>query len=146
MVFTEKSVRTALRRRGYKLTPQRRAVLRTIAASQDHLTPAEIHEKVRESCPGVGLVTVYRTLDILDELGLICQVHSVGGCRSYLMRRPSEHHHHLVCVECGRVDDFSNCDLSELSNRLSRETGFEIEGHILEFSGHCAECRRNASA
>jgi len=88
------------------------------------------------------LVTVYRTLDILDELGLICQVHSVGGCRSYLMRRPSEHHHHLVCVECGRVDDFSDCDLSELAEKLARENGFEIEGHILEFSGRCADCCR----
>ncbi len=144
MVFTEKSVRRALRRRGYKLTPQRRAVLKTIADSSDHLTPAEIHEKARANYSGVGLVTVYRTLEILEDMGLLCQVHSTAGCRSYLLRRPSEHHHHLVCVECGKVDDFSNCDLSELAEELARETGFKIEGHILEFSGRCSTCQRTA--
>jgi hypothetical protein len=75
------------------------------------------------------LVTVYRTLDILSELGLICEVHSGGNCRSYLMRRPQEHHHHLICADCGTVADFTDCDLSELEQRLSLETGFEIKGH-----------------
>jgi Fur family ferric uptake transcriptional regulator len=101
MRLTERKISSILRQAGYKLTPQRRAVLNAIAINQDHLTPGEIYEKVRKEHPSIGLVTVYRTLDILSELGLICEVHSGGNCRSYLMRRPQEHHHHLICADCG---------------------------------------------
>jgi len=144
MELTAKSIEGIMRREGYKLTPQRRAVLNAIDLSHDHLTPADIYRKARREHSGIGLVTVYRTLDILDRLGLICEVHSAGNGRSCLMRRPREHHHHIVCSECGTVEDFTDCDLSELEQRLSRETGFEIESHILEFSGHCRNGRRAA--
>ena len=146
MILTARKIATILRQQGYKLTPQRRAVLDAIALSSDHLTPADIYDKVRHEHPGIGLVTIYRTLDILDKLGLICEVHSGGNCRSYLMRRPSEHHHHLICSNCGIVADFTNCDLGELAQRLSRETGFKIESHLLEFAGRCQNCQRIASA
>jgi Fur family ferric uptake transcriptional regulator len=140
-MLTEKKLSAILRQRGYKLTAQRRAVISAIALSRDHLTPAEIHDRVSQEHPGIGLVTVYRTLDILAGLGLICEVHSGGNCRSYLMRRPREHHHHLVCSDCSTVADFTDCDLSELQNRLSLQTGFEIKGHLLEFSGRCQSCQ-----
>ena len=143
---TEREILTSLRRHSYKLTPQRRAVIRAITSSHDHLTPAAICDKVRQEHPGIGLVTIYRTLDLLADLGLICEVHSGGNCRSYLMRRPQEHHHHLICSECGTVADFTDCDLSELAHRLSRETGFEIEEHLLEFSGRCQNCQTKASS
>jgi Fur family ferric uptake transcriptional regulator len=58
------------------------------------------------------------------------------------MRRPSEHHHHLICSDCGAVEDFTDCDLSKLEQRLSRETSFDIEGHLLEFTGRCRDCRK----
>ncbi|MEE8470014.1 MAG: Fur family transcriptional regulator [Dehalococcoidia bacterium] len=145
MIVTEKAIASALRQRGYKITPQRRAVLNAIALDRDHLTPAEIYDKVRQGYPGIGLVTIYRTLDILDKLGLICEVHSMGNCRSYVLRRPSGHHHHLVCSDCATVTDFTDCDLGELEQRVSRETGFEIEGHLLELSGRCGKCRDEGS-
>ena len=135
-----------LRRRGYKITPQRWAILRVIVDSQEHLTPADIYERAHKEHPGIGLVTVYRTLDILDELGLICEVHAEDGRRSYLLTRPSEHHHHLICSDCGKVVDFTDCDLTELEQRLANETGFKTEGHLLEFFGCCPECQEMASA
>ena len=144
MTLTEKKIVAILRQRGYKLTPQRRAVLNVIARSQDHLTPAEIYQGVHQEYPGIGLVTIYRTLDILAGLGLICEVHAGGSCRSYLLRRPSEHHHHLICSDCGKVLDFTDCDLSELEQRLSQETGFKTEGHLLEFFGCCPDCQKVA--
>ena len=131
-----------MRQHGYKITPQRRAVLNVIALSHDHLTPAAIYEKVQHEHPSVGLVTIYRTLDVLAELGLICEVHAGGNCRSYLMRRPSEHHHHIICSDCGAVADFTECDLSRLEQKLSKETSFEINGHLLEFTGRCRHCRK----
>ena len=142
MRFTEKKIATVLKKHGYKLTRQRRMVLSAIALSHEHLTPADIYERVCQEHPDIGLVTIYRTIDILTKLGLICEVHSGGNCRSYLMRRPSEHHHHLICSECGTVIDFTNCDLDELGQRLSQETGFKIEDHLLEFLGQCQDCRK----
>jgi len=144
MKLIEKEVITILRRYGYKLTPQRRAVIRTIASSQDHLTPAALYQKVHYDYPSIGLVTIYRTIEILNKTGLICEVHAGGNCRSYLMRRPAEHHHHLLCSNCGLVVDFMNCDLGELEKKLSEETGFEMEDHLLEFLGICPACQKAA--
>jgi len=144
MRLTEREIVAVLRRHGYKLTPQRRAVIRTIASSQDHLTPAEIYERVHQDYPNIGLVTIYRTLDMLAKLELICELHTGGSCHSYTISAP-EHHHHLICSNCGKVVDFTGYNLSELEQRLSLETGFEIEGHLLEFIGLCQACRKEAT-
>ncbi len=137
---TERKLALALGHNGFKLTAQRRAVLNAITNSHEHLTPAEVHEKVNKENSRVGLVTVYRTLELLSELGLICQVYREGKSQSYTLA-PSGHHHHMICTECGAVVDFADCDLGELQERLIRETGFEIEGHLLEFSGRCRDCQ-----
>jgi Fur family ferric uptake transcriptional regulator len=141
MVYSEKKIEGALRRHGYKITPQRRTVISAIIDNREHLTPAAIHERVIREHPGIGLVTIYRTLEVLAELGFICEVHAGGSCRSYLVRRPSEHHHHLICSDCGKVVDFTDCRLEEIERKLSQETNFKINGHLLEFLGQCRECR-----
>lgn len=143
MVYTKKKIEGALRQRGYKITPQRRSILKSIVKSHEHLTPSAIYERVRRENPGIGLVTIYRTLEILAELGLICEMHAGGNCRSYLMRRPSEHHHHLICSGCGTVIDFTDCNLDKLERKLSRENNFTINGHLLEFLGKCSDCLKN---
>jgi Fur family transcriptional regulator, ferric uptake regulator len=129
-----------LRQNTYKMTPQRRAVLEVISDSHDHLTPQAIYQRVQKKYPAIGLVTIYRTLEILADLNLVCRVHGEDNCRSYLMRRPSGHHHHLVCLECGKVIDVTMCNLDELELKLASKTGFKIESHLLEFSGRCRAC------
>jgi Fur family ferric uptake transcriptional regulator len=141
MRLSEKKITASLKRHGYKLTPQRRAVIGAIASSPDHLTTTALYQKVRQDHPAIGLVTVYRTLDILARLELICELHAGGSCRSYTIAAPG-HHHHLICADCGEVIDFSGHYLTELEARLCRETGFEIEGHLLEFIGRCQDCQR----
>jgi len=136
MKLTEKKVNSALRQHGYKLTPQRRAVIQVVTSSNDHLTPNDIYGKIRDICPGTGLVTIYRTMEILAELGLICEVHSGGSCRSYTMGS-QQHHHHLICSNCGTVVDFTGHYLDNLEKTLSEESGFRIDGHLLEFIGLC---------
>jgi Fur family ferric uptake transcriptional regulator len=121
-------------------------VLHLIAGSHDYLTPADIYQKVHQEHPQIGLVTIYRTLQMLAELGLLCKLHIGGICGSYVMRRPAGHHHHLICSRCGRVVEFAGCDFGELEQRLTQETGFKLEGHLLEFLGWCPECRRLAKA
>lgn len=145
MVNTGKNIESELRRNGYKITTPRRRIIDAIMNVREHMTPAEIYDMVSRDEPGIGLVTVYRTLEILTGLGLICEVHVGGNCRSYLLRRPSGHHHHLVCSECGTVIDFTGCDLSQLEDRLSKDNRFKIDGHILEFIGRCQECSRRAA-
>ena len=140
MVYTPKQIESELRYRGYKITSQRRRIINAITGVHEHMTPAEIYEVVSREDLDIGLVTVYRTLEILAELGLICEVHVGGNCRSYLLRHPLEHHHHLVCSECGMVVDFLDCDLSNLEDRISKDNDFTIDGHILEFIGRCREC------
>ena len=130
-----------LRQHGYKLTPQRRAVIKTLASCQGHLTPAAIYKKAHQDHPNIGLVTIYRTLEILTKLRLICELHAGGSCRSYTLSAPV-HHHHLICSNCGTVIDFSGYRLGKLKQKLSSETGFEIEDHLLEFIGLCQDCQK----
>ncbi len=146
MTPAEKRIVQALRERGYKLTPARRALIEVIAESGVHLTPAEIYEKARARDSGVSLVTTYRTLEVLGHLGFICEVFTGDRSRSYLVRGSDEHHHHLICLECGRVLDFTGCDLSALEEKLAHETGFHIDHHLLEFSGKCQACQQKESA
>ena len=93
MRLTERKVVAALRQHGYKLTPQRRVVIRVIASNQEHNTPSAIYEKVHRDQPSIGLVTIYRTLEILTKLNLICELHAGDSCRSYTISAPGHHHH-----------------------------------------------------
>ena len=145
MRLTANRIAGILREHGYRLTPQRHAVLKALASSHECLTPDALLERARGFSPTIGRVTVYRTLDILNRHNLICRVHAPDGCRGYMMTRPSGHHHHLVCSACGATIDFTDCDLRALEERLARETGFEMQGHLLELYGICPECRKDRS-
>ena len=140
MRLAERNIIATLRQHSYKLTPQRRVVIQTIASNREHLTPADIYEKVHQQRPDVGLVTIYRTLELLTRLKLICELHTEGGYRSYTVSAPG-HHHHLICTKCGKVVDFPVCELGEMQQTLSRQTGFKIDGHLLEFVGLCQACQ-----
>jgi Fur family ferric uptake transcriptional regulator len=140
MKLNSRNIAAILRREGFKLTPQRRAVLQVISQSRDHLSPAALIERVRQEHPGIGRVTVYRTIELLSSLNLICTVHADDNQRSYLMRRPSGHTTHLICSGCGKVVDFTTCELASSRASLPAD-GFAIEGHLLEFHGRCQECQ-----
>jgi len=143
MKLTANKIAGILRENGYKLTPQRHALLKVIASHHGHLSPDAIYEITRQEYPSIGRVTIYRTLELLTKLNLVCRVHAPDGCRSYMMRRPTEHHHHLVCSGCGLAVDFTDCDLSNLEKKLAEQSGFIIEGHLLELYGRCQDCRKN---
>ena len=150
MKLSDRGIITALKRNGYKLTPQRRAVIRALTSSQDHLTPAAVFEKVSRNQPGIGLVTIYRTLKLLAELDLICELHTGDNCPSYTASTP-QHHHHLICSGCGKVVDFAGANIIEnslatLETKLSRESGFRIDDHLLELTGLCQVCQEQPSS
>jgi Fur family ferric uptake transcriptional regulator len=120
----------ALNARGYKLTAPRRAVLDVIAGMHESLSPAEIHERARCRYPYLGLVTVYRTLDILVETGVVRRMHRDDGCHGYALAQAA-HGHHLICSSCNQVVEFAECDLDGLLKSVARRTGFRVEGHWL---------------
>jgi Fur family ferric uptake transcriptional regulator len=126
---------------GHKVTPQRTAIIKTVLQSKELLTPSALFQLVRKVAPDVGEVTIYRTLNILAELGLVCTVHYGENAPSYISC-PPEHHDHLICSQCGKVINFTDCNVSGLEERLVSETGFSIREHHLDFYGTCQECNR----
>ena len=130
----------ALRARGYRLTAARRAILAALAAAGEHPTADALAAAVHQAAPGVGRMTVYRTLDLLCDLGLLRPVYQGTGAAHYVLLLDG-HHHHLVCSRCRRVIEFDDCALGELAETVARRYGFVVEGHLLEFYGRCAECR-----
>jgi Fur family transcriptional regulator, ferric uptake regulator len=123
-----------------KLTRPRQAVLDIIVQAERHLTPAEIYRQAKTKYPHLGLTTVYRTLDLLIELGFVQRVHLADGCHSYAAS-VQEHGHHLVCSVCGRAEEFSECDLESLMQSLRAKTGYQIDVHVLELMGQCPSCQ-----
>lgn len=130
-----------LRKRGHKLTPQRLAVMAVVQEAQEHLTPQQVLERAGEICTGLGLTTVYRTLDMLSELGFVRRVHSEGDCHSYVATSHG-HRHALICQGCHRVVEFPGGEnLEPLIGRIEAKTGYRIDDHLLELSGLCPDCR-----
>ncbi len=134
-----------LRKFGYRITPQRLAVLKTLEEADGHLSPLDIYNRAHSRMPGLGLVTVYRSLRVLAAAGLACEIEFGDGGRHYARRVPSGHHHHLICTGCEGVVDFGDCALPALELRLAENTGFSITGHRLEFFGLCRHCQAEGS-
>jgi Fur family ferric uptake transcriptional regulator len=130
----------ALAAKGHKLTQPRRAVIKVMAAAKAALTPAEIHGLAQATYKHTGLVTVYRTLSLLAECGLVQRVHGADDCHAYAPVADG-HAHHLVCNNCRSTIEFENCDLDKLVSALQHRTGFTISGHWLELFGYCPKCR-----
>jgi Fur family ferric uptake transcriptional regulator len=126
---------------GCRITSPRRAIVNILASSDHALEAVEIFDLSREDHQQMGLVTVYRTLEMLEQLGLVQRVHQAEGCHLYL-RAPQGHEHILVCKACRRTDYFSGDDLTELIEATSQKSGYQIEDHWLQFIGLCARCRK----
>jgi Fur family transcriptional regulator, ferric uptake regulator len=137
---TNEVLRQGLRENKYKLTRPRRTVLNVVARADHHLTPAEVYQKAKARYPQLGLTTVYRTLDLLVELGYIRRIHLDEGCHSYAPAARS-HGHQLICSNCGRTEEFADCDLEPLITALQSKTGYEINVHMLELMGRCRDCQ-----
>ncbi len=128
-----------LQANGYRITDSRRAVVAVLAAAEQALLANEIYDLARAHHDKLGLVTVYRTLEKLEELDYVQQVHRPDGTHAYLPAFDG-HQHLLMCENCGRVEVFDGDDLGDFSRRLEGESGFEIHDHWLQFTGLCADC------
>ena len=131
---------TALSDNGYRLTGARRAVVEIVAESPRALTPLEVFDSARAAHPDLGLVSVYRTLEKLEELHLIQRVHQPGGCQAFISASQG-HQHLLLCQRCGTVTFFEGDDLENLFSAISSRTGYQIKEHWLQLFGLCKDCR-----
>jgi Fur family ferric uptake transcriptional regulator len=129
------------RDQGHKLTQPRRAILRTLLATPKPLSPAEIQERGQQFYGDLGLVTVYRTLELMEDMGVLRAVHLADGCHGYALATPG-HTHHVVCERCHSVVEIVGCDLGHFLDRVAEATGYTITGHWLEIAGICEDCRR----
>ena len=130
-------------------TTPRDAVLALLNKTTDHVSAKDVYLKLQREFPGVGLTTVYRTLDLLNRAGVVAKINSGDGQYRYEQSAAGEkgHHHHLICTSCGKILDYKDFEAEELE--LIRKTeavlatkfGFEISGHNIEFLGKCEICR-----
>lgn len=129
-----------LQESGYRLTGPRRTVVETMARSERALSPLEIYDLARRQHAGLGLVTVYRTLEKLEDLHLIQRVHQPGGCQAFIAAFTG-HQHLILCSRCGRVQFFDGDNLDGLFQSIGQLTGYQVHDHWLQLFGLCAGCR-----
>jgi len=140
-----KLIEEKLKSQDNKLTPQRRAVLDVLIDQQSsHLSTEEIYDLVKKKYPDVGLATVYRTLQLFDDIDIINKLNFGDGCYRYELSDDKRHqHHHLVCLKCAKVYEFDDDLLDSLESRIEAENNFKIIDHVVKFYGFCKDCAGN---
>ena len=130
----------SLQEKGYRLTPQRLMVVDALHSVDQHISAEEIYTKVKEKYPYANISTVYRTLDLLKELGLVTEIDLGDGRIRY---HPAEkgHHHHLICHECGMIIDVPEEAFHSLIEKLDKDYKFEADLKHLAIFGVCKKCR-----
>jgi len=134
----EEELRQKLAEKGYRLTRQRRVILDVLRGTKSHPNAEWIYQEARKRIPNVSLGTVYRTLNILEDAGLVQEMTCGGSSRRY--DGNVENHYHITCTRCGQVIDVALPLRSELERQASVATDFKVTGHRLEFYGICPNC------
>jgi Fur family transcriptional regulator, ferric uptake regulator len=130
---------SALDRAGYRLTEPRRSLATLIADQTGHFTAATLVEAARDRRLGVGRATVFRTLEVLEDLGAVERLDLPTGEHAYVGCEPA-HHHHVVCSRCGRTDEIEDAGLRAVVADIARATGYRVDEHRLELFGLCPDC------
>jgi Fur family ferric uptake transcriptional regulator len=139
-------VRDEARRRGVRWTTQRQAIVETFIGCDEHITVEDLHHRVRAIDHTVSAATVYRTINMLVEMGVAAKRHFGGGSASFECNLDKQHHDHLVCVKCGRIQEFHNDRIEELQEEVAEAHGFKLGHHRMELYGTCPECLRLVDA
>ena len=129
-----------IEQKGLKSTRQRDIILEAFLASDQHLSIEELYLKLRAKHPSIGYATVYRTLKLFAESGIAREIHFGDGQTRFEHCAEGEHHDHLVCTKCGRIQEFEDDRIETLQAEVAAGYGFKIENHKLELYGLCANC------
>ncbi|ARR02142.1 MULTISPECIES: Fur family transcriptional regulator [Campylobacter] len=132
-----------LRDNGLKYTKQREVLLQTLYNNSEHFTPEQLYLYIKERYPGlnVGIATVYRSLNLLEESGMVTSI-SFGaqGKKFELANKP--HHDHMICRQCGVIVEFEDQIIEKRQLAIAKEHGFKLTGHIMQLYGVCGECNK----
>jgi Fur family ferric uptake transcriptional regulator len=129
---------------GYRVTEPRRALASLIAAHRGRFTTGDLVREAAASRVGVGRATIFRSLEVLEELGFLEQIALPGGGHGFVACAPTTHHHHLLCSRCGRSADIAATGLSSILRDIATRSGYRIDSHRLEVFGLCPDCRSAA--
>jgi len=129
-----------LKENGQRITRQRSDIVEVLLSVDRALEPIEVYDLGRKSYPNLGLVTVYRTLENLENLSLLKKVHQPEGCNRYI-KSAHGHQHLVICTSCGKVAYFDGFDLKQQFENVSDELGFQIDDHWLQLLGTCRQCQ-----
>lgn len=136
-----------LKSKGLRFTAQRKAVLNTMIRNQGkHLSPEEIYDLVKINNPEIGVATIYRTLVILENMGLVRKINLDDGKGRYELNKNKEdhHHHHLICEKCGSVSEVKYDLLELLEEQIFKENEFLVKNHSVKFYGYCKKCMNSS--
>lgn len=139
-------LKNILIKNGFKLTTQRRVVFEILSdREEEHLSPEQIFEFIKDKYPEMGLATIYRTLQIFEEIGLVYKLNFDDGCYRYEILSPHSdeihQHHHLVCMVCGKIIEVKEDLMNSLEEIIEKQYNFEITNHMVKFTGVCSQCR-----
>ena len=143
--FTLADLKQRLQEHRLKLPPQRQIILRVFLEHKNqHLSAEDVHGILRDGQLEIGLATVYRSLELLAQLGILQRLEFGDGCSRYELNTtdPEQHqHHHLICMRCGKVQEFDDDMLESLEKDIAEKSGFQIVDHQVKFFGICKECQ-----
>lgn len=134
--------REFLKERGLRLTPEREGILAEVLRSKGHFDPEELHIDLRRKGASVSRASIYRTIPLLVEAGIIEEVERVDKHAHYELTYGREHHDHMLCMGCGRVIEFLSQSMEKLQDRICKEHNFTGETHTLEIKGYCRKCAK----
>lgn len=127
--------------RGLKHSDQRREILLTFLKTEKHLTADELFRLVKKRNESIGTATVYRTLKLLSESGLCREFRLDDGTARYEHLYGHDHHDHLICTSCGKLEEVVDPEIEKLQEKLAKKQGFKISNHKMEIYGTCRKCR-----
>lgn len=141
--MTVEDLISILKEHNYKITDSRRAIM-TVLAQHNHglLSVDELYNAAKLISPKTNMSTIYRNIEILEELNLLYKIINNNGTTQYKLICCDEHHHHIICTLCGKTEVIDFCPLETL-NRLSTEKNFHFTGHKIELYGYCNKCKKN---
>ncbi len=129
---------------GYRRTNARQAIVTALVNSAGHITADDLADNVREKEPHIGRMTVYRTLELLCELGVVRPIFQGTGAAHYILM-DNGGHHHLICNRCHNVMEFEECSAAMVMEKVAKQFNFHISSHLLELHGLCEECNEISS-
>ena len=137
---------SVLSEKGYRVSEPRRLVMQLLESSDRPMPPLEVYSALLQTGENLGMVSVYRALELLTELGLVCVVYNPDGSTGYVAGMGG-HHHHILCQKCHHAIAFAGSeDLSALIQKVEAETGYQVHDHLLQLFGVCPDCQKSQTA